>query len=141
MKLKIVQPPRSRIELVPLIDSFFLILAFFIYSFLSMSVQKGIKLDLPSASTSETVKAENTAVSVDKDGRFFLDKNPVSREELRVRLRELFARAPEQFNLYILGDEAAPHGDVVYVLNLARELGIEKVLIETSPDAAQENHE
>lgn len=141
MKLKIVQPPRSRIELMPLIDSFFLILAYFIYSFLSMSVHKGIQLDLPSASTSKITKMKNTAVSVDKDGRFFLDKNPVGREELRVRLGELFERAPEQFNLYIFGDEAAPHGDVVYVLNLARELGIEKVLIETSPDAAQESHE
>ncbi len=41
------------------------------------------------------------------------------------------------FNLYIFGDKAAPHGDVVDVLNTARELGIEKVMIETNVDETQ----
>lgn len=134
MKLKIVQPQRSRIEMMPLIDSFFLILVYFIYAFLSMSVHKGISLDLPKASTAVSDRSEHCAVSVDREGRLFIDKQPVARADLKGKLKQLYEKAPEIFSLYIFGDVDAPHGNVVFILNTARELGIEKVLIETNPD-------
>ncbi|MGE0268915.1 MAG: ExbD/TolR family protein [Candidatus Omnitrophota bacterium] len=133
MKLKIVQPQRSRMEMMPLIDSFFLILVYFIYAFLSMSVHKGISLDLPRASTAVSDRSEHCAVSVNKEGRLFIDKQPVSRTDLKRNLKSLFEKDRDAFSLYIFGDVDAPHGDVVYILNTARELGIEKVLIETNP--------
>lgn len=132
MKLKIVQPQRSRIEMMPLIDAFFLILVYFIYVFVSMSVHKGIALDLPKASTAVNDRADHYAVSVDKQGALFLDKRPTSRAALKGELKRLYEKDKDAFSLYIFGDVQAPHGEVVYVLNIARELGIEKVLIETN---------
>lgn len=132
MKLKVMVPKRSRIEMMPLIDAFFLILVYFIYAFLSMSVHKGIALDLPSASMATSDRSDHHAVSVDDRGRLFLDKHPVTREALKSRLKDLYEKDKEGFSLYIFGDVSAPHGEVVYVLNAARELGIEKVLIETN---------
>ena len=134
MKLKAFAVKKSRIEMMPLIDSFFLILVYFIYAFLSMSVHKGIPLTLPQASTAvkEDVP-QYVAVSINPEGEIFLDKSLVERMELKARVNDLYLKSPEDFNLYIFGDEKAAHGDVVFVLNMAKELGIEHVSIETLP--------
>ncbi len=135
MKLKIIQPQRCRIEMMPLIDSFFLILMYFIYSFLSMSAHQGISLELPQATTATRDKADHVAVSVDQDGKLFLNQQAIRREDLGNQLKQYYENNPAAFNLYIVGDTRAPHGAVVSVLNTARTLGIKKVLIETSPNA------
>ncbi len=139
MKLKVEQLRRSRIEMMPLIDSFFLILVYFIYAFLSMSVHKGIPLDLPQASTSEVSKSTHYAVSVDKQEQYYLDKKPIEKSVLKASLRTLFEKDREAFQLYIFGDQQTPHGEIVFVLNIARELGIEKVLIETNTNTNNES--
>src|SRR3989338_4335699 len=131
MKLRSIEIEKCRIEMMPLIDSFFLILVYFIYAFLSMSVHKGIDLKLPQASAAVEQKKDYYAVSVDKDGQIFFNKELVGRDELSGRLKELTAQAKE-FNLFIFGDTDAHHWDVIFVLNTAKEAGIDQVSIETN---------
>jgi len=133
MKLNAYLPKRSRIEMMPLIDSFFLILVYFIYAFLSMSVHKGVPLDLPKAATAQDDRAEYIGVSVDEDGQISLDKKQVSIQELRQELNDI-QKFQSEAQIYIFGDVLAPHGQVVRVLDIIREVGIEKVLIQTDPN-------
>lgn len=133
MKLNVYLPKRSRIEMMPLIDSFFLILVYFIYAFLSMSVHKGVPLDLPRAATAEVDKKEHISVSVTEDGELFLDDRAVSESELTQQLKSIKV-SDSDTRVYIFGDVLAPHGKVVGVLDKIREAGIEKVLIQTDPN-------
>lgn len=118
--------------MVPLIDSFFLILVYFIYAFLSVSVHRGIPLRLPEAVTAETQKQEYHAVSVTEEGDIFWDGQKMSLPELGERLgrakSEAGAKGPA---IYIFGDELAYHGIVVSVFDEVRKAGVEKVYIET----------
>ncbi len=49
MRLVNDDPPKARVEMTPLMDVVFLLLVFFIYAFLTMSVRRGLKVDLPRA--------------------------------------------------------------------------------------------
>lgn len=49
MKLQDEETPRARVEMTPIMDVVFLLLVFFIYAFLTMTVQRGLKVDLPRA--------------------------------------------------------------------------------------------
>lgn len=132
MKLKIFQPQRARVEMMPLIDSFFLILVYFIYVFISMSTHKGIALNLPNASTAVSDKADHVVISIDKNGRVYIDKQLTAQDALKGYLEKHYIQERESLSLYVSGDTDAPYGAVIYVLNTARELGIEKVLVETN---------
>jgi biopolymer transport protein ExbD len=49
MKLSTDEAPKARVEMTPIMDVVFLLLVFFIYAFMTMTVQRGIKVDLPKA--------------------------------------------------------------------------------------------
>lgn len=133
MKLSNPVPVRkARIELIPLIDVMFFLLASFIFVSLSMVQQKGIKVDVPKAATGEANRKEYSAVSVTAEGELFLDKNPVSMEELRAALQQM-ARRSDKPRLSISADRQARHGDVVAVLDATRQAGLSKVSFETRP--------
>lgn len=132
MKIKNVDIKKPRIELLPLIDSFFLILVYFIYAFISMSVHKGIPLSLPQASTAVEQKLEHVGISITKEGELYLNKQKVTKDELKTRLLEMKSSFDaRETNLYIYGDKAASHGRVIEIFDLVRKVGIKKIFIET----------
>ena len=133
MKLSNPVPVRkARIELIPLIDVMFFLLASFIFVSLSMVQQKGIKVDIPTAATGDANRKEYSAVSVTADGKLFLDKRSVSLEELHAALQQMVRRSEEP-RLSISADRQARHGDVVAVLDATRQAGLRKVSFETRP--------
>lgn len=133
MKLSNPVPLRkARIELIPLIDVMFFLLASFIFVSLSMVQQKAIKVDVPKAASGEANRKEYSAVSVTAEGKLFLDKDPVSMEELRAALQQM-ARRSDEPRLSISADRQARHGDVVAVLDATRLAGLRKVSFETRP--------
>src|SRR5437762_883758 len=73
---------KARIEIIPLIDIMFFLLASFMMVSLSQVHMKGIKVNLPSGVSGEVqTKREYVSVSVDKDGHYFFDKDEVKDEE------------------------------------------------------------
>ena len=87
---------KARIEIIPLIDIMFFLLASFMMVSLSQVHMKGIKVNLPSGQSGETqTKREYVSVSVDKDGHYFYDKDEVKDEELLNRLKMAHQSAPE----------------------------------------------
>lgn len=132
MKLKEIEIKKARIEMVPLIDSFFLVLVYFIYSFLSMSVHKGVHLNLPQSTTAIQEKADHHDVSISKEGLLYVDGKLTGKSDIKNQLQILYTAADKKdFNLYIYGDKDAPYGEVICVLGIAKGIGIGKVFIET----------
>jgi len=81
MKIKQTVQKKARGEMIPLIDSMFLILVFFVYAMLSMVVHKGISVNLPEAATSVVSKEEYIAVSITMDGQKVFNKSDFSLKE------------------------------------------------------------
>jgi biopolymer transport protein ExbD len=122
---------RARIEIIPLIDIMFFLLATFVMVSLSMVKNQGIPVRLPAASTGQPEERKDAAtISVSAAGQVFLDKTEMSIEALGARLKELKA-ANAELKVFINGDEDARLGLAIEVLDTTRALGITKVAFET----------
>jgi biopolymer transport protein ExbD len=120
----------ARIEIIPLIDIMFFLLAAFMLVSLSMVNLKSVKVNLPTATTANPdTKKDLVDISVDKSGSVYLDKLPVSDGALVSRLSAA-RRANSNLRIFISGDRDARHGDIIHVLDLVRSAGIEKVAFE-----------
>ena len=119
--------PHARIEIIPLIDIMFFLLASFMLVTLSMSKQETIKVDLPSAVASRPdFKPEIINLAVDKGGYYYLEKQRTTLPELQ---KELTRRVQSNTNLpvYVSGDLETTHGAMVGLLDLVRGAGLQRV--------------
>jgi len=123
---------KARIEIVPLIDIIFFLLATFVMVSLSMVKNQGIAVNLPAAATSEPQERTDPAtVTIAADGTLYFNKESVTREQLSARLQALKAGDAEP-RVFVNGDAKAEFGLAVAVLDEARRLGIVKIAIETT---------
>ena len=126
---------RPRVEMVPLLDMFFLLLVFFIFGVFSMTMQQGIVVDLPTASTAASLKDDHTVtISLTEDGAIFLNQQPARLETLARSLREETTRSPQPL-VAINADAQVRHGLVIAVLDAVRNAGLQRVSFQTAPDA------
>ena len=124
---------RARIEIIPLIDIIFFLLATFVMVSLSMVKNRGIAVNLPAAATgAPQEQAESSTISIRADGALFFDKQPVDAAQLDVALRQMLAQQSDP-RVFINGDAEAGFGKAIAVLDEVRKLGITKVAIETIP--------
>lgn len=122
---------RARIEIIPLIDIMFFLLATFVMVSLSMVKNQGIPVKLPSAATALPQDRKDAAtISVSAAGQVYLDKEELSLEALSARLATL-RDANAELRIFINGDEDARLGLAIEVLDTTRKLGITKVAFET----------
>ncbi|HVU37534.1 MAG TPA: biopolymer transporter ExbD [Opitutales bacterium] len=122
---------RARIEIIPLIDVIFFLLATFIMVSLSMVKNRGIPVNLPAAATSAPQpRDQDTTITVKKDGEIFFNKEALRLDQLPARLRQLRAEQGDP-KVFLNGDEQAYFGAAVGVLDELRKAGITKVAIET----------
>lgn len=132
----ILASPRSkrkaRIEIIPLIDIVFFLLATFVMVSLSMVKNQGLPVNLPSASsgTRQAQGNQYTAITVTRKGEIFFNKEKVTLSQLKGRLEELKRREKDPFIL-LNGDDEAALGKAVKVLDEAHKLGIKKFAIST----------
>jgi biopolymer transport protein ExbD len=120
----------ARIEIIPLIDIMFFLLAAFMLVSLSMVNLKSVRVNLPTATTATPeAKKDMVDISVNKAGSVYLDKRPIPDGELIARLSASH-RANPDLRIFISGDRDARHGDIMHVLDLVRSAGIGKVAFE-----------
>ena len=118
---------KARIEIIPLIDIMFFLLAAFMMASLTMIKMQSIKMDLPTATqATRDFKPDIINISVDKAGDIFVEKNPMNVVDLHNYLSNKF-RVNTNVPVYISGDKDATHGAVIRVLDLVRREGIQKV--------------
>ena len=123
---------KARIEIIPMIDTIFFLLVFFMISTLSMSQYKGMPVNLPKAASGLQAPAESSAITIDKDDRLFLDKQPVDKSLLRDLLRQQLVKNPELL-LVINAADGVAHGRVVEVMDIARSADVVKMAIAVKP--------
>ena len=122
---------KARIEIIPLIDVIFFLLATFMMVSLSMVKNNGIKVNLPAAATgAPQERNERTTISVTKDGNLYFNNEQMQLGQLPARLQQLKAQQPDP-KVFINGDEKAFIGAAVEVLDDLRKAGITKVAIDT----------
>ena len=122
---------RARIEIIPLIDIMFFLLATFVMVSLSMIKNRGIMVHLPAAASGTPQEQKTLAtVTVTEAGGLYLDQQPVDLPTLRSRLEEL-KKADPGLGISLHGDEGAMFGQAIRVLDEMRLLGITKVAIQT----------
>ena len=129
MKIKPFVRKKARVEMMPLIDTMFLLLVFFIFAMLSMVVHKGIDVDLPQGETPVLDRKDYHVVIVTKDGQLYVNDDKLTEETLGEHLKDLFDD-PEEASLYLRIDKAVPHGRVMRVMDIIRLLGIHKMFFE-----------
>ena len=132
------QRKKARIEIIPLIDIIFFLLATFVMVSMSMVKNQGISVTLPVASSGQPVdRTVSKTVTATKNGDIFLDTERVSMETLSAKLRTLKSQN-QDVKILVNGDEAADFGLVVKILDEVRQSGISKVSIQTK--GAQGKH-
>jgi len=126
---------RARIEIIPLIDIMFFLLATFVMVSLSMVKNQGMPVKLPVASTSAPQdRKDYTSITVDEKGEYFFNKEQIARADLGPRLLALKSSQADP-KIFINGDGKTEFNNVVAVLDETRKAGISKVAIETQkPD-------
>ena len=123
---------KARIEILPLIDCMFLLLVFFVYSMMTMTLPRGISLDLPRAKSAATIREEALTISISSADEIYLDKERIKPAELGTRIAEALAANPS-LKVFIKGDAHASHGTVVGTLDILRKLSVKNVAIQTAP--------
>src|SRR5579872_6626397 len=77
---------RTRIEIIPMIDTMFFLLVFFMLSSLALTRMRGLPVNLPQASNSVKSNALDMTVTIDKDQHLFVNKTPSTIDDLPAAL-------------------------------------------------------
>jgi biopolymer transport protein ExbD len=121
---------KTRIEMIPLMDVIFLLLVAFIFFTMSMTVHRGIPIELPSSSTAKVEKKDFVEISIKKDGSVFFNKREVAMDELLLEVTSLSRVSPDT-KIIISGDGGASYETIVSVLDVIRKSGVTKVSLDT----------
>jgi biopolymer transport protein ExbD len=128
---------KARIEIIPLIDIMFFLLASFMMASLTMIRMQSIKMDLPTATmASRDFKPDIVNIAVDKAGDVYIEKKAVTTAQLQNVLSNAFHKNTN-VPVYISGDKDATHGSVIRVLDLVRREGIQKVSFAITPPSSK----
>ncbi len=123
-----------QLDMTPLVDVVFLLLIFFMLS-TSLSVNPGIKIDLPKASAEQVKKKKTTLrVAVEAGGGIFLEGKKLTLEQLREKFAAVGKTAGDDALVVIEADKKVFHGLVVKVMDAAKSSGLNKLAIATQPE-------
>jgi biopolymer transport protein ExbD len=131
-----VPEKKSRLEIIPLIDIMFFLLASFMMVSLQMQIVRTLNANLPTATlASSTQKPDVVNLNVNRDG-------DVSVDDKSIALPELFSMLTNRCNVntnlpvYITGAADATHGSVMFVLDFVKRAGVRNVAIavQAAPD-------
>ncbi len=127
---------RTKIEIIPMIDTIFFLLVFFMLSSLALVKLNGLPVNLPNAATAVKQQSNDLTITIDKDRQVYVNKQPVTLAQLGPILK---ADAGANTDLstatvVINADLSVPHGLVVSCIDASREAGISSFAIATAPE-------
>jgi len=132
MRLKRWEPKRARIEIVPMIDTIFFLLVFFMIASLAMTTMRGMPVNLPKSSTARDRSSVRTVITITKTGRYYVDKRLVRFGDLRPVLSSKLKENPK-LGVIINCDKKQNWGRGIEVMDEARRAGAENLTIATEP--------
>jgi biopolymer transport protein ExbD len=131
MKLQSGNLVRKKVEinLVPLLDSIFILIFFFMFALTTMVKKNGLSVALPKSASGKKV-TEKTTLTVRQNGALFWNEEPIPESELINKLKAFKASSPDM-SLIIRGDKGTPFENIVKILDQAEEIQLRRVTIET----------
>jgi biopolymer transport protein ExbD len=132
MRIQRRNPKKARIEIIPMIDTIFFLLVFFMISTLSMAQYRGMPVNLPKAASGQQAPAESAAITIDKESRIFFNKEEVDQSALGDLLRQHLEQNSDLL-VVINADNGVEHGRVVEVMDIARVANVAKMAIAVKP--------
>jgi biopolymer transport protein ExbD len=131
---------RTKIEIIPMIDTMFFLLVFFMLSSLALTRLNGLPVNLPRASAAPKQAPTDLTITIDKHEQIYINKEPVTPENLAQKLVEK-AGGPNvdlaNASVIINADLSVPHGLVVKCIDEARGVGITRFSIATAPETSK----
>ncbi|MDA8107472.1 MAG: biopolymer transporter ExbD [Betaproteobacteria bacterium] len=121
---------RGRIEIIPMIDVMFFLLATFMLASLSMQNLHSLAVDLPQGQASLAQPRAPVTLTVTRDDRIFLDKQAVTLATLAGTLKPLLGG---ERSIIVAADESSHDGTVVRAMLAARQAGAERFLFAIRP--------
>lgn len=118
------------INITSLIDVLFLLLIFFMVSSTFIE-QPGMKLELPESKSSSFEKITKLILEIQPNGDLLLNEQPVTIENLSNELKQIIPELTEKA-LILKADKSVSHGKVVKVMDIAKQNGLEKLIIATT---------
>ena len=134
LSMRILNKPKRKgqINITSLIDVLFILLIFFMVSSTFLE-QPGMKLELPKAKSANVEKVDNLVIYIDADNQVFLNDKPVAIDRLKKQLEEAISKNDNP-TLVLQADKSVPHGLVVTAMDLARQVGIKRLIVATKPE-------
>jgi biopolymer transport protein ExbD len=135
-KIKLRPRKKARIEIIPLIDVIFFLLATFVLFTLSLNRIQSVPVDLPFPQPSDrnTPPPEIVSIQVSADGSLYWNREAIEMDELPSRIATYKTQEKDP-KIMLSGDEKARFGTTVQVLDEIRKAGIDKFSIETKTRA------
>jgi len=131
------EPPK--IDLTPMVDIVFLLVIFFMIS-TTFIEQPGVKIDLPVANSQyQSRDAKEIRAYLTDKGDIYLQRKKVSWTEFRDRLSSYDADTAKNMIFILMADENSRHGDVIRLMDVAKRMGISRLVIATDNSVSTEN--
>jgi len=120
----------TAINIVPMIDVIFAILAFFIMSTLFLTRSEGLSVNLPQSQTAKVQPSSPITVTISSQGQIALNRKSIQLEALDGQVQQMIT--PNQEALVVVNaDKAVSHGQVVAVMDVLRRVPGAKLAIAT----------
>ncbi|RBP43618.1 outer membrane transport energization protein ExbD [Roseimicrobium gellanilyticum] len=117
------------INVTPMVDLYLVLLLIFII--MTTAGVQGTKVNLPKASSASKMDApKSQAITVNNEGKVFLNTVPVSLEELEQKLAAIKAKTPE-FPVVVRGDSQTQYQMIMNVLDVLGRSGITQIGLAT----------
>lgn len=117
-------PLSAEINVTSLVDVAFVLLIIFMIT--APIMQGGVDVDLPRAEARPLSAKEGMVVTVDRQGRIFVDETEVTYEDFRITFPSM-VQTRNPTGIYLRADQGVPYGSVVRVLAVIRSSGVQNV--------------
>ena len=131
MKIKAHREAMTTFNAISLTDIIFLLLVFFLLSS-TFVLQPGVKVQLPTTTTTDISSEKSVVVSVTKEGAIYLNDNLVNKIELGAQLRQMVLNVGNPI-LVLRADKTVTIESLVEIMDIAKTAGGDKFVIATSP--------
>lgn len=132
MKLQRQELKKARIEIIPMIDTIFFLLVFFMMSSLQMVQMSAHKVNLPTSRTAEGQAVEKIVLSVSKEGDYYIDRRKVDFPQILPALEERVKGDPKVV-VVINCDKDQQVGQLQGVIDVAKQANPSTLMIATAP--------
>ena len=132
MAIKKEKRTDDRPDLTPMIDIVFQLLIFFMVTAV-FAITPGLDIKLPEAEEAQAPEKENLFIVVDQDGNMKLNHQTVTFANLKDKIQEKRQLLDNTTMIIIQGDERATHGQIVQIMDIARQVGVVDQIIATEP--------